>query len=332
MKICKICVLPENFPRVTIDDEGVCNYCREYERKKGQIKKQKKAYHQKFIKLTDEIRGKSEYDVLCCYSGGKDSTYTLQLLKEKYKLNVLAYTMDNSFLSDRAFVNMRNVVEGLGIDHIIFKPRFDALKKLFKVTAKKCIYPKKTLERAGAICTSCTGIVKYTAIRTAVEKEIPLVAFGWSPGQAPVTSSILDISADMFRAVQEILKGPIKHVIGPPADAYFLSKRHFEKPDSFPKLVHPLAYENYSEKNILRAIGRIGWSLPKDVEMNATNCLLNLFSDEEHIKKYGFHPYGLEIAALVREGYMTRAEGLRHLPVRKDRKTVNAVKKKLGVK
>jgi tRNA(Ile)-lysidine synthase TilS/MesJ len=330
-RICRKCVLPEGFPGVQLDEEGVCNYCREYEKNRSQIKKLKKEYKSRFEKLASKVRGRAEYDVLLCYSGGKDSTYTMMLLKQKYKLNVLAYTMDNSFFSERAHINMRNTTENLGVDHIIFKPRFDAMKELFRTTAKKCIFPKKTLERAGAICTACTGIVKYSAMKTAVEKEIPLVGFGWSPGQAPITSSILDIPPEMFRAMQKILKDPIKEVIGEPAEAFFLRDEHFRKKNAFPKLVHPLAYEDYNEQKILKSINSIGWELPADVETNATNCLLNLYSDQAHINKYGFHPYGLEIASLVREGYMDREDGLKHLPVKKDLKIVNMVKKKLGV-
>ena len=34
-----------------------------------------------------------------CYSGGKDSTYTSIILKNEYKLNILAITFDNGFVS-----------------------------------------------------------------------------------------------------------------------------------------------------------------------------------------------------------------------------------------
>ena len=80
------------------------------------------------------------------YSGGKDSTYTLQVLKQHYGLRVLALTLDNGFVSDSAFSNMRNVTDKLGIDHIIFKPRFDLMKQIFRRASEEDIYSKKHLK------------------------------------------------------------------------------------------------------------------------------------------------------------------------------------------
>lgn len=331
MKICKTCVMPENFPHVTFDKNGVCSYCLDCPSRE-KAKKDKKLYKKKFESLIKNTRGRGEYDILMCYSGGKDSTYALHLLKDRYRLKILAFSFDNGFIADRAYINIRNVVEKLDVDHIFFKPRFEVLKKIFRAAAKKALYPPKTIERASTICTSCTGMVKYIALRLAIEKRIPLVGFGWSPGQAPISSSILKIEGSMFRKMEEVLKGPMRRIIGPDIDPYFLNQYHYEHPADFPYLVHPLAFSGYNEKKILRHIKKYGWEKPYGLDFNATNCLLNSLADEYHIAKYGFHPYILEIAELVRSGHMTRAEGLRHLPMRKNRVIVNMVKKKLGIR
>lgn len=330
MKICKRCVLPVNFPHIMFDKEGVCSLCRGY-KGKAHTEKLKKEYKARFETLIRSRSGMSEYDCLMCYSGGKDSTYALSLLKNIYKLRILAFTFDNGFIPDRTYVNIRNVVEKLGVDHIFFKPRFDIIRKIFTTALKRSLYPVKTLERASVLCTSCTGLVKYIAHKFAVEKEIPFIAFGWSPGQAPVTSSILEINPLMIRGMEGVLKGPMARIAGKAIDAYFLNERHYAKPGFFPILAHPLAFFPYNEKAIIRKINKFGWRKPNDVEMNATNCLVNPLADEAHIARYGFHPYALEIAAFVREGYMSRAEGLRHLPFKKDRKLINRLKKRLGV-
>jgi tRNA(Ile)-lysidine synthase TilS/MesJ len=85
-----------------------------------------------------------------CYSGGKDSTYTLAILKEKYHLNVLSVAFDNGFLPDRTMKNINNVVENLGVDHMMFKPRFDVLARIFSYCADHDVYPLKALERSSA--------------------------------------------------------------------------------------------------------------------------------------------------------------------------------------
>jgi len=88
---------------------------------------------------------------------------------------------------------------------------------------------------------------------------------------------------------------------------------------------------DYNEEDILNAIKEIGWVNPKDTDSNSTNCLLNGFANQMHIKQYGFHPYAFEIAGLVREGYMTREEGLKKLSVPPDPEVIKYVKKKLGI-
>ncbi len=330
MKICKICIMPENFPHVSFDEKGICNFCRAYEgrQKQNRLKRQ---YKKRFETLINRYKAKGEYDVLMCYSGGKDSTYALSILKNIYKLKILAFTFDNGFVPERTYINIRNVVERLDVDHIFFKPRFDILKKIFVKAAKESLYPAKSLERAGTICTSCIGLVKYISLKFAIEKEIPLIAFGWSPGQAPITSSALEINPRMIRNMEKILKVPMGRIVGKDIDAYFLGERHYAKPEKFPIFVHPLALFDYNEKKILKAIRRFGWKRPPGVELNATNCYLNLFADEAHISKYKFHPYILEIANFVREGYMSRKEGLRHIPFKKNQKIVRRVKRKLGL-
>lgn len=330
MKICKICILPENFPHVTIDSEGVCNFCAVYEgrRKAGRLKKE---YRKKMDALIAKSRDKNEYDILMCYSGGKDSTYALDLLKRRYGLKILAISIDNGFVPGRTYINIRNVVEKLNVDHIFFKPRFDILKKAFRASMIKCIYPEKTLERASTVCTSCMGFIKYIAIKTAIEKEIPLIAFGWSPGQAPVTSSVLSISPIMLRSMESALRRPLFKICGHEIDPYFLNERHYKRPERFPAFIHPLAIFEYNEKKILRHINTLGWRRPYGVELNATNCYLNPLADEAHINMYNFHPYLLEIANMVRDGYMTRPEGLAHIPLKKNQKIVRLAKKKLGL-
>jgi len=130
MKRCTRCVLPETFPGIHFNTEGICNFCIDFKSSEDE-EKIKKEYRKKFEALIMEYKGIEKYDVLMCYSGGKDSTYTLKVIKEEYRLNILAITFDNGFLSDQAVKNIHTIVENLGIDHILFKPRFDMLKKIF---------------------------------------------------------------------------------------------------------------------------------------------------------------------------------------------------------
>jgi hypothetical protein len=313
LKLCKRCILPETFPGITFNEEGLCNHCQQFQGKETKHSEDKKKYEQKFLDLLAQVRDQSvslrSYDVLMAYSGGKDSTYTMSLLRKKYGLRVLAVSFDNGFISQTAVTNIKKVTDALGVDHIMFKPSWGVLKTVFTAASNRELYSKKTLERASTVCTSCIGLVKAICLKTAIEQNIPMIGFGWSPGQAPVQSSIMKTNPSLTRMSQQAIQGPLREIVGDAVNAYFLQERHFAMPERFPYNVHPMAWEFYNEEMILHEIRQYGWITPKDTDSNSSNCLLNAYANDLHIKRYRFHPYVWEIANMVREGVMTREEG-----------------------
>jgi hypothetical protein len=320
--------LPAGFPGIHFNADGVCNYCLENKEKSIQENK-KLEYQLKFERLIETYKGKSDYDALMCYSGGKDSTYTLALLKEKYRLNILAVSFDNGFIPEQTLVNIRNISENLGIDHIFLKPRFDVIARIFLYSAENSIYSNKALERSSAVCTSCMGIIKYSVLRMAIEKNIPFITFGWSPGQAPIHSSILKNNPAMVRMMQKSLYDQMHQIAGDAVIPYFLEEEHFQMADRFPYNINPLAFLDYDIDKIFKTIESYGWRRPADTDASSTNCLLNSFASAVHKEKLGFHPYAFEIANLVREGWMDRPTAIQRLEQDEDPQTVAEVKNKL---
>ena len=106
---------------------------------------------------------------------------------------------------------------------------------------------------------------------------------------------------------------PLAKHVGDIIKPYFLEERHFNKTDSFPYSINPLAFSNYNEETIYEVSGRLGWKKPEDTDANSTNCLLNSYANQIHMDKYGFHPYAYEVAELVRQGSLTRNDGLSRL-------------------
>lgn len=328
MKICQNCVLPDTFPGLRFNREGLCQYCANFKGEKS-LNHAKESYRKKFEQLINKYKGKHTYDALASYSGGKDSTYVLSLLREEYDLNVLAVTFDNGFLPERTFQNIQKAAEKLGFDHILFKPRFDILRRIFVECARKNIFPTKTITRASSICTACISIVKYTCLRLALENRIPFIVFGWSPGQIPMASCIMKNNPQMIRKMQRNVYEPLYNLVGDDIRSYFLEERHFKEPSIFPFNISPLSFLYYNEEEILKRVRRLGWVAPPDVDVHSTNCLLNSYANRVHVKKYGFHPYVFELAKLVREGYMRREEALKRLSQEEKPRTIRFVKEKL---
>ncbi|MBI4845987.1 MAG: hypothetical protein HY810_05895 [Candidatus Omnitrophica bacterium] len=330
MKICTHCVLPETFPNISFDDKGVCNHCLSF-KGEAKLKGDKAEYLEKFKELIVKTQKTSDFDCTLSYSGGKDSSYTLYVLRKIFNLRVLALVFDNGFLSTQALSNIHIMTETLGVDCQIFKPNFEVIRKVFKHAVVHPMYSPKTLERASTMCTSCIGLVKFIFLKIAIEKNIPMMAWGWSPGQAPIRSSIMKINPALFKMTQEALKKPMVEVVGADINPYFLSDEQFKDSKNFPYNVSPLAFMEYDEDKIVEKLKSMGWRAPDDVDGNSTNCLLNSLSNQIHINRYSFHPYAFEIAEMVRSGVMTREHGLKKLSESGDAATVEMAKKKLGI-
>ena len=329
--ICKKCILDHRYPGISFGEDGNCKFCHSL-KNKGKREQQKKKYEEKFIELIQKYKGKSSYDCLVAYSGGKDSTFTLHLIQNKYNLNMLALTFDNWFQSESAHRNIQNVIMSTNVDHLTIRPRFDLFAKMNRACLSKGFYSAKTLERASAVCTTCLSLIRFTAFKIAIEKSIPFVVFGLSPGQAPIPTSVFRSNPGIIKKMQNAIFQPLHAQVGDDIKAYFLEDKHFNDKDYFPYSINPLAFTDYDEEVIFKIAESYGWRKPEDTDANSTNCLLNGFANEIHIKQHGFHPYAFEIAGLIREGCMTREEGLKRLSVPPDPDVLAYVKEKLGIR
>jgi tRNA(Ile)-lysidine synthase TilS/MesJ len=304
--------LPSTFPGISFDEQGICNHCRKYKGDNATLALQKK-YEKKFLLLLEEEKRHGTYDVIVAYSGGKDSTYTVDQFVNRYKLKVLTLTLDNTFVSPRAFENINNVCDNLGVDNLLVKPNKKMLRSIFRTAAERELYSAKTLERASTICTSCIGFVKGIVLKTAIEKQIPFVGFGWSPGQAPVQSSVMRTNPALMKGTQKAVMEPLHEIAGNKILPYFVTEEQFEQKELFPWNIHPLAFLEYDEEKILERIKELGWEKPDDTDPNSSNCTLNAYANHIHRQRYDFHPYVWEIANMVRTGVLSREEGIKKI-------------------
>ena len=158
-----------------------------------------------------------------------------------------------------------------------------------------------------------------------------MMAWGWSPGQAPIRSSIMKINPALFKVTQDAIKKPMGKIAGDAINPYFLSDAQFADEAVFPYNISPLAFMDYDENKILEKLHQLGWRSPKDVDTNSTNCLLNSFANQIHIDRYHFHPYAFEIAEMVRTGVMSRKEGLEKISEPGNDATIRFARERLEI-
>lgn len=115
LKRCTKCILPETVPYISFDDEGVCNYCRNFETRNYHLKGEDAL--KEFVSRFQSDSG--EPDCIVGFSGGRDSTYGLHYIKNVLGMNPIAFTYDWGMVNDLARRNQSRVLAKLGVEHIL---------------------------------------------------------------------------------------------------------------------------------------------------------------------------------------------------------------------
>jgi len=169
---CARCAMPDTYPEVTFDDEGVCNFCRFYDAHWAEWmaspelqRESDTALRRIFAKAQ---RKKKPYDALIGISGGKDSSYMLYLLREVYGLNVLTFTKDGGFLAEDAKRRIDRLVKIFDVPHIyVYDPLAAELSGVF-------------MKRTGNFCAPCELSTFNLSEMMAREYDVPLLVIGSS--------------------------------------------------------------------------------------------------------------------------------------------------------
>ena len=113
IKRCTKCILPETMPFINFDEQGVCNYCRNYKpRNKPRPKEE-------LFELVEPYRRKEALDCIVPFSGGRDSCYGLHLIVEELKMKPVTYTYDWGMVTDLGRRNISRMCSKLGVENII---------------------------------------------------------------------------------------------------------------------------------------------------------------------------------------------------------------------
>lgn len=114
LKRCTKCILPETFPFIEFDEKGVCNICNNY------VKKNQPKPIEELKELVEPYRRTDgQPDCLVPFSGGRDSTYVLHIVKNILQMNPIAFTYDWGMVTDLGRRNIARVTGKLGVENII---------------------------------------------------------------------------------------------------------------------------------------------------------------------------------------------------------------------
>ena len=166
MKIqhCKKCLMPNTRPGSVFNEQGICQACHNYEKRKMINWEERE---KELDDLCDKHRKEGYYDCLIAVSGGKDSHFLVHKMKEK-KMNPLLITVGDSFTKTKAGLhNIKNLGDVFNCDHLVFDMSPDLFKRITRFSFEELGEPLKIFEAA---------IYTYP-IKIAVGLKIPLLIY-----------------------------------------------------------------------------------------------------------------------------------------------------------
>ena len=169
VKYCKNCLMPNTRPGIKFDENGICSACNAY-KDRERIDWNKR--YKELEKLCDKYRGmngKNAWDCAIAVSGGKDSHYQVDLMKNKLGMNPILFTVEDNFpMTNAGIHNLKNISEEFGCELISLKPNIQAQKKLMRYTFEKYGKPTWYIDR----------LIYTYPLMMALKFNTPLLVYG----------------------------------------------------------------------------------------------------------------------------------------------------------
>lgn len=169
MTYCRICILPDTRPGITLGQDLVCSACRGHALKTSGIDWSQRG--KDFETLVTEAKERSTgYDCIVPVSGGKDSWFQVITCKEM-GLKVLGLTWRAPGRTPLGQRNLDQMIARTGIDHIDYSIN----------PAVESRFMRAAFEEKGASALPMHMALFHIPIRLAVSLKIPLIVWGENP-------------------------------------------------------------------------------------------------------------------------------------------------------
>jgi hypothetical protein len=339
MEFCKKCIVPDSFPGIAFNSEGICSFCLQHEKKPN---------------LNDRVKGEEElrkiavkttgnYDVAVPLSGGKDSSYVLYYVVQVLKLKPLALSFNNGFVNPIAVRNVQKLCQSFGVDLITGKATQHR-----QLLVKEALKTSRHLGRFIGICRNCENNLRSFAIHEASKYKIPLIIWGntdFEDGAANVlTEKSLsfreqfgkskNISNRAKNILQRIMRdsggmiNTMKVALHETKCAYHGIRDNLaQKSPEGLKALSPFMevslegkntrsislfdYIAYSPFEMIETLKTsVGWESPSDNEARM-DCKIHAISNYQHLKDTGITKDGFTLSVLVRNELLPRDEAMR---------------------
>lgn len=320
---CTVCGLPSNYPNTDFDENGICHICNAFQGYKEEADKYFKTEEAlRQILISKRVKSPN-YDCISLLSGGKDSTYILAQLINM-GLRVLAFTLDNGYISDQAKENINRIVTKLEVDHV------------YGTTEHMNAIFVDSLHRHKNVCDGCFKTIYTLSTQIALDKNIPFIVTGLSRGQFFETRLTEELfweeNVDITSIDETILEARKLYHQEEDAVKELLDVSMFNDESTFSK-VQFVDFYRYSDVSLEEMLSflkeKVDWVRPTDTG-RSTNCLINQLGIYVHKKEKGYSNYSFPYSWDVRMGHKTRTETLEEINEVIDEKEVKRIMLEIG--
>ena len=254
----------------------------------------------------------SSYDCILPISGGKDSFFQAHMLTKVFGLNPLAVTFSHNWYSETGVYNLQLCLDTFGLDHVQFTPSRSKVNKL----------ARQSLFEIGDSCWHCHAGVGSFPLKIAKAFNIKLLIWGESicesSGRGKYSEDMDSYDKDYFTKVSA------KKTPEEIASAGHLSLKELEvfKLPTAQEIdesgiwgIHLGDYIFWDEERQTEfIIDHYGWR-QTDVEgafkgYKSAECIMAGVHDYMCFEKRGFSRASMQASVDVRNGLLTREEGM----------------------
>jgi len=307
-KICVRCIMDSSDVNISYDEEGLCDYCKNYDLFIRPSWQNSINNPKQFNEEMDSIRqaGKNnKFDCIIGLSGGLDSSYVTYIIKEKMGLRPLLVHVDAGWNTDQAVSNIEKLVNGLGLDLYTEVADWDSVKRM-QVAFLRSGIPDQDLVQDAIFFSK----IYHFARKNKIKYVITGSNFSTECCREPEEwGGYLGIDKLLFHNIWK-LYGDAKFIDFPLIDITIY--KLWYKIVYGMKVIHPLNFISYEKKKAEKELyNRFGWQPFK--HKHHESRFTRFYEDYWLPRRFGFDKRRAHFSSLIMTGQITRDEALNRI-------------------
>lgn len=304
-KICKTCIMDTSDPRIQFDDQGVCEYCNNFQTNIQPSWDTGDQGEAALKRMADQIKADTkgkEFDAIIGLSGGLDSSYAAYVAVKKMGLRPLLFHVDAGWNTDQAVGNIEKLVDSLGLDLYTEVINWEEVKRL-QVAFLRAGIPDQDLVQDAAFFSAMYKFARQHGIKHIITGS----NFSTECCREPEEwGGYLGIDKRLFGDIwNQFGEGELETF---PLTDILVYKLLYQKILGM-KVHHPLNLVPFVKKDAEDELGlRFGWQ--RFQHKHHESRFTRFYEDYWLPRRFGFEKRRAHFSSLIMTGQMNRAEAL----------------------